>query len=122
MLQGIDKSLKLVKGTTPHSSWQMLRTTILSFLTCGSTALLSAPAFCTDRAQAYVGAFLRRPDARREANAASLEGDLHLDEHGQIVRPVVHAEDGAKDPADALHDVGTFAQVCAGASALQSEP
>ena len=74
-------------------------------------AFLSTPALYADRAQAYVGAFLRRADARRDANAAALEGDLHLDENGQIVRPILHADDGAKDPADALHDVGTFAQV-----------
>ena len=72
----------------------------------------STPALGVDRAQAYVGAFLRRADARREVNAAALEGDLHLDENGQIIRPAQAAEDGARDPADALHDVGTFAQVC----------
>ena len=67
---------------------------------------------CACRAQAYVGAFLRRPNGSREAaNAASLEGDLHLDENGQIIRPAARTEDGAADPADSMHDVGTFAQV-----------
>ena len=67
---------------------------------------------CACRAQAYVGAFLRRPNGSREAaNAESLEGDLHLDENGQIIRPAARTEDGAADPADAMHDVGTFAQV-----------
>ena len=68
---------------------------------------------CARRAQAYVGAFLRRANGGREAaNAAALEGDLHLDENGQIIRPAARTEDGAADPADAMHDVGTFAQVC----------
>jgi len=67
---------------------------------------------CACRAQAYVGAFLRRANGGREAaNAAALEGDLHLDENGQIIRPAARTEDGAADPADSMHDVGTFAQV-----------
>ena len=67
---------------------------------------------CACRAQAYVGAFLRRTNGGREAaNAAALEGDLHLDENGQIIRPAARAEDAVADPADAMHNVGTFAQV-----------
>ena len=59
-----------------------------------------------------MGAFLRRANAGKDAaTAASLEGDLHLDENGQIIRPAARADEGSADPADAMHDIGTFAQV-----------
>jgi len=79
---------------------------------CHFNQICRSGSVCGCRAQAYVGAFLRRPNGSREAaNAASLEGDLHLDENGQIIRPAARTEDGAADPADMMHDVGTFAQV-----------
>ena len=66
---------------------------------------------CQIRAQAYVGAFLRRtPEPAAESEADSVLGPLST-----VVKPPKEAatelEDGSGDAAAHLHNIGTFAQV-----------